>query len=143
MMPGRAGERRRFLDSLSGREEILLFLEAPTRIAATLLDLVEAFGADRGAVVGRELTKIHEEVSRGALGELAADIAGREPRGEYTVAVQGRSDPPRTLPEGSMAEQVRLAQERLGMDRKEAMRYVARERGVSRRDVYRSLLEEE
>ena len=42
-----------------------------------------------------------------------------------------------------MAEQVRLAQERLGMDRKEAMRYVARERGVSRRDVYRSLLEEE
>ena len=98
---------------------------------------------ERRAVVGREMTKLHEEVRRGALEELASWAAEGKPRGEYTLAVEGRKVPPHTLPEGSLAEQVRLVQERLGLDRKEAMRYVARERGIPKREVYASLLEEE
>jgi len=142
-LPHRAAERRRVLAELSGREETLVFMEAPTRIAGALRDLADLFGAERRAVVGREMTKLHEEVRRGALEELASWAAEGKPRGEYTLAVEGRKVPPRTLPEGSLAEQVRLVQERLGLDRKEAMRYVARERGIPKREVYASLLEEE
>ena len=142
-LPGRAGERGRMLDALAGREETLVFLEAPTRIVATLVDLVQRWGPGRRAVIGREMTKRHEEVLRGELGELAERVAAGTPRGEYTVAVEGSRREPATLPPGTIAEQVRLAQERLGLDRKEAMRYVARERGLSRRDIYRSLLAEE
>lgn len=142
-LPHRVGERRRRLAALAEREEVLVLLEAPTRIAAAVADLAEILGADRLAVVGRELTKIHEEVLRGTLGEIAARIAETEPRGEFTVAIAGRSGPPRTLPEGTVAEQVRYARETLGLDRMEAMRAVARERGLSKREVYAELLEEE
>jgi 16S rRNA (cytidine1402-2'-O)-methyltransferase len=140
--PHRAGERRRWLEELSTREECLVLLEAPTRIAATLADLSELLGSGRRAVVGRELTKMHEEILRGTLGELVERFQGRGGRGEFTVMVRGAESPAATLPEGTIADQVRLAQERLGLDRKEAMSYVARERGISRREVYASLLAE-
>lgn len=141
--PHRAAARRRWLEALTDREETLVFLEAPTRVAGTLADLADIFGRERRAVVGRELTKLHEEVLRGRLGELAERVSGGRCRGEYTLAVEGATGPARTLPAGTIAEQVRMVQERLGLDRKEAMRYVARERGISRREVYANLLQEE
>ena len=140
--PHRAEERRRWLEELAGREETLVLLESPHRIAATLVDLAAALGAERRAVIGRELTKLHEELIRGTLGEIAGQMAPGPGRGEYTVAIEGASRAAGTLPDGSLAEQVRLVEERLGLDRKEAMRYVARELGISRREVYARLLQE-
>ena len=83
------GERRRALAALAGEQRTLVFFEAPHRLAAQPADLAAAFGADRPAAVCRELTKTHEEVRRGPLGELA-EWATREPvRGEITLVVGG------------------------------------------------------
>jgi 16S rRNA (cytidine1402-2'-O)-methyltransferase len=68
----------------------LIFFEAPHRMRRTLKDLLEAFG-DRRASYGREITKIHEEFRRGTLSELAADFDNREPRGEFTLVVEGNT----------------------------------------------------
>jgi 16S rRNA (cytidine1402-2'-O)-methyltransferase len=140
--PHRSGERRRWIEDLSTVQEALVLMEAPTRIAATLADLADLLGEQRRAVVGRELTKLHEEILRGTLGELSARMAGGPGRGEYILMVQGAERPAATLPEASIAEQVRLAQERLDLDRKAAMSYVAKERGIPRRQVYAEMLQD-
>ena len=90
-LPSRAPERRAALARLAHEARTLVFFEAPHRIQATLADLAAEFGAERQAVVARELTKVHETLYRGTLGELAAR-AGREEnfaRGEITLVVHG------------------------------------------------------
>jgi 16S rRNA (cytidine1402-2'-O)-methyltransferase len=90
-LPARAPERRAALARLAHEARTLVFFEAPHRIQATLADLAAEFGAERQAVVARELTKVHETLYRGTLGELAAR-AGREEnfaRGEITLVVHG------------------------------------------------------
>ena len=83
----KAGERAALLSSLSDREETLVFFESPKRLAGTLREMVTLFG-DRAACVARELTKIHEELARGTLSELA-DRYAEEPKGEITIVVAG------------------------------------------------------
>lgn len=90
-LPARAAERRAALAALAHEPRTLVFFEAPHRIAATLADLAAEFGAEREAVVARELTKAHETVYRATLAELAAR-AGAEhnlARGEITLVVHG------------------------------------------------------
>ena len=90
-LPARAAERRATLASLAHEPRTLVFFEAPHRIQATLADLTAEFGADRPAVVARELTKAHETLYRGTLGELAARAQREEnfARGELTLVVHG------------------------------------------------------
>jgi 16S rRNA (cytidine1402-2'-O)-methyltransferase len=92
-LPARAAERRATLASLAHETRTLVFFEAPHRIRAMLADLAAQFGADRQAVVARELTKAHETLYRGTLGELAARAEAEEnfARGELTLVVQGAS----------------------------------------------------
>jgi 16S rRNA (cytidine1402-2'-O)-methyltransferase len=90
-LPARAGERRAALAQLAREPRTLVFFEAPHRIVAALEDIAASFGAGRQAVAARELTKAHETIYRGTLGELAAR-AQAEPnfaRGEITLVVQG------------------------------------------------------
>jgi 16S rRNA (cytidine1402-2'-O)-methyltransferase len=90
-LPSRARERRAALAALANESRTLVFFEAPHRIVAALADLAAELGAERQAVVARELTKAHETVYRGTLGELAAR-AQAEPnfaRGEITLVVRG------------------------------------------------------
>ena len=90
-LPARSGERQAALVRLAADTRTLVLFEAPHRIAATLLELAKFFGADRAAVVARELTKVHESVYRGTLAALAAR-AQQEPdfaRGEITLVVAG------------------------------------------------------
>lgn len=90
-LPAKDGERRALLAALTRESRTMVFFEAPHRIAATLSDMAEAFGAERAAVVARELSKVHETVYRGVLSRLAHQ-ATEEPnftRGEITVVVQG------------------------------------------------------
>jgi 16S rRNA (cytidine1402-2'-O)-methyltransferase len=90
-LPSRAGERRALLAQLAAEARTLVLFEAPHRIAATLADLAQSFGADRAAVVTRELTKMHESVYRGTLGTLSALAASDADmaRGEITVVIAG------------------------------------------------------
>jgi len=90
-LSARAAERRAQLAALAHETRTLVFFEAPHRIRATLADMAAEFGAGRAAVVARELTKVHEQVYRGALGELAAQAAREQnfERGEITLVVAG------------------------------------------------------
>jgi 16S rRNA (cytidine1402-2'-O)-methyltransferase len=138
--PRRAGERARRFAELAGEPRTLVLFESPRRLAATLSGLADALGPGRPAVVCRELTKTHEEVRRGTLGELAAWAAGG-PLGEITIVVAGaprrRADPARTGPRAA-AEVAAL--ERAGTPRKDAIAEVARELGLRKRDVYDALV---
>jgi 16S rRNA (cytidine1402-2'-O)-methyltransferase len=89
--PRESGARRALFGTLRGEPATMIFHEAPDRVAETLRDATAAFGADRRASLGRELTKLHEEHVRGTLGELAERYAGAPPRGECTLVIAGGS----------------------------------------------------
>ncbi len=86
--PRKKGARQRLFECHSVREETLVLFESPRRVAETLAELVQVFGAERRACVARELTKLHEEVARGTLGELAERF-GEGGRGEFTLVIEG------------------------------------------------------
>jgi 16S rRNA (cytidine1402-2'-O)-methyltransferase len=132
--PRRAGERRTRLTALAGEERTLVFFEAPHRVAETLADLAEAFGADRAAAVCRELTKVYEEVRRDGLGALAQWAGAAEPRGEITIVVAGAA--PAAPPAEADLRAAVAAHQAAGMSRRDAVAAVAREYGVPRRSVY-------
>jgi len=88
-LPREPGARRRLLGTLRAEPATMICYEAPDRVGATLADAADAFGADRPASLGRELTKLYEEHVRGTLGELAAKYAEVPPRGECTLVIAG------------------------------------------------------
>ena len=87
-LPVKKGRRTR-IEGLKNEERTMAFYESPHRIARTLTELGEAFGADRRASVSREISKLHEETVRGTLGELVEHFTAKEPRGEFVLVVQG------------------------------------------------------
>lgn len=89
--PREPGARRALFGTLRAEPATMIFYEAPDRVAETLRDAAAAFGADRRASLGRELTKLHEEHVRGTVGELAARYADAPPRGECTLVIAGGS----------------------------------------------------
>jgi 16S rRNA (cytidine1402-2'-O)-methyltransferase len=135
-LPRSGGARRARLAALAGEERTMVFFEAPHRVAGTLADLAEVFGADRPAALCRELTKTYEEILRRPLGELAAWAAAGEPRGEITLVVAGAAP---VAPERPTDERLRAAvadREAAGMSRRDAITAVAAEYGLRRREVY-------
>ncbi|HEY3259143.1 MAG TPA: 16S rRNA (cytidine(1402)-2'-O)-methyltransferase [Pseudonocardiaceae bacterium] len=137
--PRRPGERRRWLAQLLDEPRTTVFFEAPHRLAACLTDAASVLGADRPAAVCRELTKLHEEVRRAPLAELAAWAAGDQVRGELTVVLAGAAARPASVGELLPAVQTRVAGgERL----KDAVAAVAEGSGVSKRDLYAAAVAE-
>ncbi|MET0521679.1 MAG: 16S rRNA (cytidine(1402)-2'-O)-methyltransferase, partial [Jiangellaceae bacterium] len=134
-LPRRAGERNRRLTALAAEQRTLVFFESRHRLAATLAAMRDAFGEQRHAAVCRELTKTHEEIRRGSLGELASWTAGGDVLGEITLVVGGAADavPATTADEAAAMEAEREA---VGDDRKEAIAAVARKVGLPKRVVY-------
>jgi 16S rRNA (cytidine1402-2'-O)-methyltransferase len=140
-LPRSGRERRDRLARIGGDERGAILFEAPNRVAATLRDLATACGEDRPAAVCRELTKLHETVTRGSLGDLAmAAASGVIPaRGEFVIVV-GASANVKASEEPRMSlAQARAEVERLvaaGTPRSEAARRIAATTGLPRRDLY-------
>jgi 16S rRNA (cytidine1402-2'-O)-methyltransferase len=140
-LPRRAGERGTRLSELAGEPRTLVVFESPRRVVETLGDLAAALG-DRPAALCRELTKLHEEVLRGTLRELEAELLGRgEVRGEIVLVIGGATGDSAPATPGP----VELADEAAslvasGVRRREAAGRVARRHGVSTNEVYRALL---
>jgi 16S rRNA (cytidine1402-2'-O)-methyltransferase len=141
-LPSRGGQRREHIRALVAEPRAIVFLEAPTRLAATLADLETELG-DRDAVLGRELTKLHEECVRGPLSILRHHVARMERvRGECVLLVTG-------APEGSTARAVAAddvdarirALRAEGLGAREIAARLARETGRTRREIYRRVLE--
>ena len=136
-LPRKAGERARRLAELAGEPLTTVFFEAPHRLAASLAAMAEALGADRAAVVCRELTKTYEEVRRGPLGELVAWAADGV-RGEVTVVVAG-APAEQGLAAGDLVGEVE-ALVGSGTRLKDATAAVAERHAVSRKDLYDAVL---
>ncbi len=138
--PPRAGARRAFFERHRDRPETLVWFEAPHRLAASLSDAASALGS-RPAVVARELTKVHEECVRGDLAELRDRFAERESiRGECVVVAGGALAAEPRGGTGDVETSIGAFEGR-GLTAREVARAVARETGVSSREVYRRLLE--
>ena len=134
----KGSERTRRLASLAGEERTMIFYESPHRTAATLADFVQTFGADRRGTVSRELTKLHEEVRRGTLAELAEWAASERIRGEIVIIVEGAQTP--ETPEARDIVQLGLDRVTGGERLKSACAAVAAETGTSKRDLYEAAL---
>jgi len=139
-LPSRTNARRTRLSELRTVPGTLIFYEAPHRLATTLKDAYEILG-ERDAVVARELTKLHEEIKRGRLSELASYFEdGDKARGEIVLLIDRNVIADTTVKtETSIAALVdRFEQE--GMDHRAALKKAARELGLSRAEAYRKLL---
>ncbi|MGB5935384.1 MAG: 16S rRNA (cytidine(1402)-2'-O)-methyltransferase [Ornithinimicrobium sp.] len=132
-LPRKTGPRRRIVADLVGERRTMVFFEAPHRLDTTLTDLAEGFGQDRQAAVCRELTKIYEEVKRGALGELAA-WAAEGVRGEITVVVSGADEPP--APDIDDLVSIIASRMEAGERLKDVCRDVSARTGISARSLY-------
>ncbi len=136
-LPPRAGPRGRELEKLRQVPGSLIFQESPRRLAGALAQMLEILG-DRPAVVGRELTKLHEEVRRGSLSQLASHYAGAgPPKGETVIVVA----PPgaREITADALDDLIRQLRPGLGL--RDAAREIADQTGLSRRQVYNRALE--
>jgi 16S rRNA (cytidine1402-2'-O)-methyltransferase len=143
-LPARSGERQRALERLRIEDRTLIFYEAPHRIADTIADAAAILG-DRYACLAREITKMHEEFRRGKLTELFQTLQEHPAKGEITLVI----GPPEKAAPGaytetsqSLAARVDELMHQAKLDRKEALKLAARERGITKRDAYRQLLDE-
>lgn len=139
-LPARTNARRTRLSELRAVPGTLVFYEAPHRLAETLKDAHEILG-EREAVVARELTKLHEELKRGRLSELARHYVDEEPRGEIVLLIDRNTLETITGNEQSVAALVDQF-ERDGLDHRAALKKAARELKLSRAEAYRRLLAE-
>lgn len=135
-LPRKAGERSRALRELANERRTLVFFEAPSRITDTLESMATELGSDRRAAVCRELTKLHEEVKRGTLRELA-DWAASGVRGEIVLVVAGAAATAAS-PETALAEVLNLVES--GERMKDATRSVAEATGLSAKELYSAAL---
>jgi 16S rRNA (cytidine1402-2'-O)-methyltransferase len=144
-LPARTHARRQRLESVRGLRATLVFYETPHRIARALADAREVLG-EREAVVARELTKLHEQVLRGRLSELAARFAdGASARGEMVLVIDREmieeEEAASSSPTPSVAERV-AALEAEGLDQRAALKRAARELNLTRDEAYRRLTSE-
>lgn len=140
-VPRKGRERARLLSRAANEEWSVVFFEAPPRLVALLEDLIALAGAERPAVVARELTKIHEEIKSGTLAELADYYTSVPPRGELTVVLQGRSEPPAApnRTEDAVEQATSLLAE--GLTRREVVKRLTESLGLPRNEVYKLVME--
>lgn len=140
--PRKGPERAAWLERIKIETATVVCFEAPGRSAALLADLAEAAGADRRALLGREMTKRFEEYRAGTLGELAEGLAsGGELRGEVTLVIEGVPFVP-PVPELDQAARVATALVAAGLERSRVAKAVAQAFGLRRNESYRLVAED-
>jgi 16S rRNA (cytidine1402-2'-O)-methyltransferase len=138
-LPAKSGQRRTALEEVRSAEHTVIFYEAPHRIHEAIDDVVAVLGSERPMVIARELTKVHEEFLRGTAGELANQIHNRDVKGEITIligkAVAGQS----ANVELDLGTRLKEIMREQNVDEKAALKVLAKERGVSKSEVYREV----
>lgn len=146
-LPMEKKERQQVLEELKTETRTTILYEAPHRLQKTLAELAEVLG-NRRATICRELTKKHETAFVTTLAEAAAYYEANEARGECVIVMEGRSRAELIQEEQSQWESMTVTEHVAfytdqGIDRKEAMKRAGKDRGVSKREIYAKLLEEE
>jgi 16S rRNA (cytidine1402-2'-O)-methyltransferase len=143
-LPARSGERRRALERLRIEDRTIVLYEAPHRVTECVADAREVLG-NRSACIAREVTKVHEEFRRGKLSDLLTSLEERPARGEITLLI-GPEDAAdartRANSTQSLADRVEELIRQAKLDRKDALKLAAKERGLTRRDAYDKLVSE-
>jgi len=135
------------LAELARETRTMILYEAPHRLSRTLEELMEAMG-ERRITVCRELTKKHETAFLTTFSEAIAHYEAEEPKGECVIVIEGKTfqevveEQQKSWESMTIGEHMEFYLEK-GMDKKEAMKQVAKDRGVGKRDIYQALLEEE
>lgn len=143
-LPAEKKERREILAEVKNDTATLIFYEAPHHLLKTLQELYEVLG-DRRIALCKELTKLHENVHRTTLKDAVLYYEANEPKGEFVLVIEGRSredikaEEAASWSEMTIEEHMAYYTEK-GIDRKEAMKLVAKDRGVSKRDIYSALI---
>ncbi len=138
--PQKGGPRKKFFEDLSLERATVLFHESPVRLGETLGEMAEVFGPARRVVIGRELTKIHEEISRGTLEEMARRFAKEPVVGEVTIALEGDREK-RIEPSAEILEaEIKEALEVKGLSVRDVSDRLAKKYGVPRKRIYRMAL---
>ena len=134
-LPSTSKKRIERLKEMASEKRTMIFYEAPHRLYKCLVDMAKVFGKDRKAAAVKEITKIYEKAIKGTLEELLAVFFDKEPKGEFVVVIEGGAGPVAVIPEKSIEETYdELLKE--GIDRKEALRIIAKQYNISRRDAY-------
>ena len=144
-LPKDKKEHQALLEELKTETRTIIIYEAPHHLVRTLQELHDTLGGDRRLTICRELTKRHEEKLQMTLTDSLSYYEVNEPRGEYVLIIAGRSREEMKKEEQAGWEALSLEEhmahyESQGIDRKEAMKRVAKDRGVSKRDIYQALL---
>ena len=142
-LPAQKSERRKRLDAVANDDRTLIFYEAPHKLRATLEDMAEVFGGERKISLCRELTKLNEEAERTTLADALRLYKEKEPRGEYVLVVEGGSGKAKEEnPLISLSPEEHVAHyEGLGMKRMDAIKAAAKDRGMSKSELYKLLVE--
>ena len=145
-LPVDKNEKKEILAELVNESRTIILYEAPHRLLKTLKEILEYIG-DRNIAIVRELTKLHEEVLRGRLTNIIADYESEKVaiRGEYVLVIEGKSLLEKRCERQKSFEEISIREhyEKYiydGMEKKEAMKAVAKDRGIQKRDVYKELL---
>ena len=143
-LPREKKERALVLEQLKNETRTIIIYEAPHHLVKTLEELYEALG-DRKIAVCRELTKRYEEKTLTTISDVIKLYNDNEPRGEYVLVIDGKTfaeiaEEEKKSWEAMTIEEHMAVYEGQGIDRKEAMKLVAKDRGISKRDVYQALL---
>ncbi len=144
-LPKDKKERKRVLEEVAKETRTIIIYEAPHHLIGTLKELVQALGESRPITLVREISKKHEEKEKTTLGEALSIYETKEPRGEYVLVIAGKSKAEVSKEQQAAYEDMSIEDHMqlyldAGMDKKEAMKAVAKDRGVSKRDIYNALL---
>ena len=144
-LPTDKKEHQAVLEELKGETRTMIIYEAPHHLVKTLKELADTLGGERRLTICRELTKRHEEKMQTTLADSLIFYETNEPRGEYVLVIAGKSraqveEETRAGWESMSVEEHMAHYESQGIDRKEAMKRVAKDRGVSKREIYNQLL---
>jgi 16S rRNA (cytidine1402-2'-O)-methyltransferase len=143
-LPAKAGQRKTALEELARDGATHIFYEAPHRIVDTLADVEAVFGTAQYAVIARELTKLHEELVRGPVGELRAQLAARPAvRGEIVLLLQLQPGEVVSSAQQTIATEVAALMQSEHLSEKDALKRVAKNRGIGKSEAYRELQREQ
>lgn len=138
-LPAKSGQRRTMLEQVRGAAHTVIFYEAPHRIHESVHDIVAVLGPTRALVIAREMTKLHEEFLRGTAAEVQAAIRDRELKGEITILIGKATAGDQAGAELDLNSRLKQLMRDQSLDEKAALKVLARERGVSKSEVYREL----
>jgi probable S-adenosylmethionine-dependent methyltransferase, YraL family len=145
-LPSDKKERQQVLEELKNETRTMIIYEAPHHLVQTLKELESVLG-DRKITQCRELTKKYEEAHQTTIGSLISEYETKEPRGEYVLVIEGKTFKEKTEEKQKEWESLSINEHMeyyldQGIDKKEAMKRVAKDRGVSKRDIYRECINE-